>query len=123
MDLAKLVAELSSLNVMEAVKLSKRLEEMWGVSAAAPVQTPSETAPTVVEPEEQTEFAVILTGVDPAKKISVIKEVRAITSLGLKEAKELVETAPKTLRESASKADAMKLKAQVEEAGGTIVLQ
>lgn len=105
-DLQKLVDELSSLTVLEAAELSKMLEEKWGVSAAAPV-------------EEQTEFTVILASAGD-KKINVIKEVRAITNLGLKEAKDLVEAAPKPVKEGVSKDEAAKLKKQLEEAGATV---
>jgi large subunit ribosomal protein L7/L12 len=123
-DLAKLVDELSSLTVLEAAELSKMLEEKWGVSAAAPVAAAPAAAPAAAaeaaEPEEEkTEFDVILTGAGD-KKINVIKEVRAITGLGLKEAKDLVEGAPKPVKEGASKEDAAKFKKQLEEAGATV---
>jgi large subunit ribosomal protein L7/L12 len=120
-DLAKIVDDLSSLSVLEAAQLSKLLEEKWGVSAAAPVAVaaaaPGGAAAAVVE--EQTEFSVILT-VAGDKKINVIKEVRAITSLGLKEAKDLVEGAPKPVKEGVSKDEAAKLKKQLEDAGATV---
>ena len=108
-DLAKLVDDLSALTVIEAAELSKLLEEKWGVSAAAAA------APV----EEQTEFNVILTAAGE-KKINVIKEVRAITGLGLKEAKDLVEGAPKPVKEAVSKDEAAKIKKQLEEAGATV---
>jgi large subunit ribosomal protein L7/L12 len=123
-DLAKIVDDLSSLTVLEAAELSKMLEEKWGVSAAAPVAVaaagggaaPAEAA------EEKTEFDVVLTDAG-AQKINVIKEVRAITGLGLKEAKDLVEGAPKVVKEAVSKADADKLKAQLEGAGAKVELK
>jgi len=111
-DLGKLVDELSGLTVIEAAQLSKLLEEKWGVSAAAPVAA---AAPV----EEQTEFTVILTEAGD-KKINVIKEVRAITALGLKEAKDLVEAAPKAVKEGVSKDEAAKIKKQLEEAGAKV---
>src|SRR6478735_6628814 len=107
-DIAKLVEELSKLTVMEAAELAKALEEEWGVSAAAAVAV-----------EEKTEFDVILTG-DGGKKIQVIKEVRAITQLGLTEAKTLVESAPKAIKEGVNKAEAEDIKAKIEAAGGTV---
>ena len=119
-DLNKLVDDLSALTVLEAAELSKLLEEKWGVSAAAAVAAPAAgggaAAPAA---EEQTEFDVILTG-DGGKKINVIKEVRAITSLGLTEAKTLVESAPKAVKEGVSKDEAAKIKAQLEAAGATV---
>ena len=119
-DLAKIVEDLSALTVLEAAELSKLLEEKWGVSAAAAVAAPAAgggaAAPAA---EEQTEFDVILTG-DGGKKINVIKEVRAITSLGLTEAKTLVESAPKAVKEGVSKDEAAKIKAQLEAAGATV---
>ncbi|MDB5694759.1 MAG: ribosomal protein [Sphingomonas bacterium] len=119
-DLNSLVESLSALTVLEAAELSKMLEEKWGVSAAAAVAAPAAgggaAAPVV---EEQTEFDVILTG-DGGKKINVIKEVRAITALGLTEAKTLVESAPKAVKEGVSKDEAAKLKAQLEAAGATV---
>ena len=120
-DLTKLVDELSSLTVMEAAELSKMLEEKWGVSAAAPVAVAAgggAAAPAAVE-EEKTEFDVILTEAGE-KKINVIKEVRAITGLGLKEAKDLVESAPKPVKEAVSKDEAAKLRKQLEEAGAKV---
>ena len=121
-DLAKLVDDLSTLTVLEAAELSKILEEKWGVSAAAPVAmaaAPAEAAPVA---EENTEFDVILAAAGE-KKINVIKEVRAITGLGLKEAKYLVEAAPKAVKEGASKDEAAKIKKQLEEAGATVELK
>ncbi|UUL82863.1 50S ribosomal protein L7/L12 [Sphingomonas sp. S1-29] len=119
-DLNKLVDDLSALTVLEAAELSKMLEEKWGVSAAAAVAAPAAgggaAAPAA---EEQTEFDVILTG-DGGKKINVIKEVRAITALGLTEAKALVESAPKAVKEGVSKDEAAKIKAQLEAAGATV---
>ena len=125
-NLDQLVEDLSSLTVLEAAQLSKLLEEKWGVSAAAPVAvaaTGGGAATAAAEPaEEQTEFDVILTAAG-AQKINVIKEVRAITSLGLKEAKDLVEAAPKAVKEGVSKDDAAKIKAQLEGAGATVEIK
>src|ERR1700754_2597548 len=122
-DLAKLVDELSSLTVIEAAELSKLLEEKWGVSAAAPVAVAAAGGAAAAAPvEEQTEFTVILTEAGD-KKINVIKEVRAITSLGLKEAKDLVEAAPKPVKEGVSKDEAAKLKKQLEDAGATVEIK
>ena len=121
-DLNKIVEELSTLTVMEAAELSKLLEEKWGVSAAAAVAVAGPAAAAGPAAEEQTEFDVILTG-DGGKKINVIKEVRAITQLGLGEAKALVEGAPKPLKEGVSKDEAEKIKKQIEEAGGTVELK
>jgi large subunit ribosomal protein L7/L12 len=120
-DLAKIVDDLSSLSVLEAAQLSKLLEEKWGVSAAAPaaVAAAPGAGAAVAVVEEQTEFNVILTAAGD-KKINVIKEVRAITSLGLKEAKDLVEGAPKPVKEGVSKDEAAKLKKQLEDAGATV---
>jgi large subunit ribosomal protein L7/L12 len=119
-DLNTIVDELSSLTVMEAAELAKLLEEKWGVSAAAPVAVAAGgAAPAAAAAEEKDEFDVILVSAGD-KKIQVIKEVRAITSLGLKEAKELVEGAPKPLKEGVPKDEADKLKAQIEEAGGQV---
>ncbi len=122
-DLNKIVEELSTLTVLEAADLAKMLEEKWGVSAAAAVAVAGPAAaaagPAV---EEKTEFDVVLTG-DGGKKINVIKEVRAITGLGLTEAKTLVESAPKAVKEGISKADAEKIKAQLEAAGATVELK
>ena len=121
-DLAKIVDDLSSLTVLEAADLAKMLEEKWGVSAAAAVAVsagPAAAAPAV---EEQTEFTVVLAAAGD-KKIEVIKEVRAITGLGLKEAKDLVEGAPKPVKEGVSKEDAEKLKGQLEKAGAKVELK
>ena len=121
-DLNKIVEELSKLTVLEAAELSKLLEEKWGVSAAAAVAVAGPAAAAGPAVEEQTEFDVILTG-DGGKKINVIKEVRAITQLGLGEAKALVEAAPKAIKEGVNKAEAEKIKAQIEAAGGTVELK
>ena len=121
-NLDQLVEDLSSLTVLEAAQLSKLLEEKWGVSAAAPVAVAATGggAAAAAEPvEEKTEFDVILTAAG-AQKINVIKEVRAITSLGLKEAKDLVEGAPKPVKEGVSKDEAAKIRAQLEGAGATV---
>jgi len=120
-DLAKIVDELSSLTVLEAAELSKMLEEKWGVSAAAPVAVAAAggAAAAAAPVEEKTEFDVILTDAG-AQKINVIKEVRAITGLGLKEAKDLVEAAPKPVKEAVSKDEAAKIKAQLEGAGAKV---
>ena len=117
-DLAKIVDDLSSLTVLEAAELSKLLEEKWGVSAAAPVAVAAAGGGAVaaVVEEEKTEFDVILTDAG-ANKINVIKEVRAITGLGLKEAKDLVEAAPKAVKEGVSKAEAADIKKKLEDAG------
>jgi len=120
-----IIAEIEKLTVLDLVKLSKALQDKWGVSAApvavaagpAASAGPAEPAAPV---EEQTEFNVILSGIDPAKKINVIKVVREITSLGLKEAKDLVDGAPQTVKESVSKEEAAQLKAKIEEAGGVV---
>jgi large subunit ribosomal protein L7/L12 len=119
-DLAKLVDELSSLTVLEAAELSKMLEEKWGVSAAAPVAVAAAPAAAAAAPvEEKTEFNVILKdGGD--KKINVIKEIRTITGLGLKEAKDLVEGAPKTVKEAVSKDEAAKIKKVLEDNGAVV---
>ncbi|CAM5354904.1 50S ribosomal protein L7/L12 [Sphingobium scionense] len=121
-DINALVDQLSALTVLEAAELSKALEEKWGVSAAAAVAVAGPAAAAAPAAEEQTEFDVILTG-DGGKKINVIKEVRAITGLGLTEAKALVEGAPKAVKEGASKDEAEKLKKQLEEAGATVELK
>lgn len=123
-DIAKLVEELSKLTVLEAAELAKALEEAWGVSAAAAVAVAAAPGAGGDAPaaEEQTEFDVILVN-DGGKKINVIKEVRAITSLGLTEAKALVEGAPKAVKEGVSKAEAEALKKQLEEAGATVELK
>ena len=135
-DLGKIVDDLSSLTVLEAAELAKLLEEKWGVSAAAAVAVAAGPAAAAAAPvavaaagggaaapaaaaEEQTEFSVILTAAGD-KKINVIKEVRAITNLGLKEAKDLVEAAPKPVKEGVSKDEAAKIKKQLEEAGATV---
>ena len=118
-DIAKLVEELSKLTVLEAADLAKALEEAWGVSAAAAVAVAAAPAAAAEAAEEKTEFDVILTG-DGGNKIAVIKEVRAITSLGLTEAKALVEAAPKAIKEGVSKAEAEEIKAKVEAAGGKV---
>ena len=121
-DLAKLVDELSSLTVIEAAELSKLLEEKWGVSAAAPVAVAAAAgggAPAAEAAAEKTEFSVVLAAAGE-KKINVIKEVRAITGLGLKEAKDLVEGAPKTVKEGVNKEEANKIKAQLTAAGASV---
>lgn len=124
--LEKIVEDLSSLTVLEASELAKLLEDKWGVSAAAPVAMaamPGAAAGAAAAPvEEQTEFTVLLTGAGD-KKIEVIKEVRAITGLGLKEAKDLVEGAPKPVKEGVNKADGEKFKAQLEKAGAKVELK
>ena len=120
-DLQKLVDELSKLTVLEAAELSKKLEEAWGVSAAAPAAAAAAAAPAVAA-VEQTEFTVVLKEAG-ANKINVIKEVRAITGLGLKEAKDLVEGAPKPVKEGANKADAEALKKKLEDAGAKVELK
>ena len=123
-DLNKIVEDLSALTVLEAAELAKLLEEKWGVSAAAAVAVAGPAGGGAAAPaaEEQTEFDVILTG-DGGKKINVIKEVRAITNLGLTEAKALVEGAPKAVKEGVSKDEAEKLKKQLEEAGATVEIK
>ena len=120
-DLAKLVDDLSALTVLEAAELSKMLEEKWGVSASAPAAAAAAAAPAAAAAvvEEQTEFTVILAAAGD-KKINVIKEIRTITGLGLKEAKDLVEGAPKTIKESATKDEAQKIKKTLEEQGATV---
>ena len=119
-DLGKLVEDLSALTVIEAAELSKKLEEKWGVSAAAPVAVAAlGAAPAAEAVAEKTEFTVVLATVGD-KKINVIKEVRAITGLGLKEAKDLVEGAPKAVKEGINKDEAAKIKKQLEEAGATV---
>ncbi len=120
--LDKIVDDLSSLTVIEAAELAKKLEEKWGVSAAAPVAVAAAAAGPAAAIEEKTEFTVMLTGAGD-KKIEVIKEVRAITGLGLKEAKDLVEGAPKAVKEGVNKADAEKFKAQLEKAGAKVDLK
>jgi large subunit ribosomal protein L7/L12 len=121
-DLQKIVDELSTLTVLEAADLAKMLEEKWGVSAAAPVAMMAAGAAPTAAVEEKTEFNVILTAAG-AQKINVIKEVRAITSLGLKEAKDLVEGAPKAVKEGVNKDEAEKIKKQLEAAGATVELK
>jgi large subunit ribosomal protein L7/L12 len=125
-DLNKLVDDLSALTVLEAAELSKLLEEKWGVSAAAAVAVAAPAAGGAgaggAAAEEKTDFDVILTG-DGGKKINVIKEVRAITGLGLTEAKTLVESAPKAVKEGVNKDEAEKIKKQLEEAGATVELK
>ena len=123
-DLAKIVGDLSSLTVLEAAELAKMLEEKWGVSAAAAVAVAAGPAGGAAAPaaEEKTEFTVVLAGVGD-KKIEVIKEVRAITGLGLKEAKDLVEGAPKPVKEGVSKAEAEDIKKKLEEAGAKVELK
>ncbi len=124
-DIAKIVEDLSKLTVMEAAELAKALEEAWGVSAAAAVAVAAPAAGGAgggEAAEEKTDFDVILTG-DGGKKIQVIKEVRAITGLGLTEAKTLVESAPKAVKEGVNKAEAEEIKKKIEEAGGTVELK
>lgn len=125
-DIAKLVEDLSKLTVLEAADLAKALEEAWGVSAAAAVAVAAPAAgggdAGGAAAEEKTEFDVVLTG-DGGKKIQVIKEVRAITGLGLTEAKALVEGAPKAVKEGVNKAEAEEIKKKIEEAGGTVELK
>ncbi len=125
-DMARLVEELSALTVLEAAELSKMLEEKWGVSAAAPAAAAAPAgggvAAVAAPVEEQTEFTVILAKVGD-KKINVIKEVRTITGLGLKEAKDLVEAAPKTVKEGVNKDEAAKLKKQLEEQGAAVEIK
>ncbi len=122
-DIAKLVEDLSKLTVLEAAELAKALEEAWGVSAAAAVAVAAPAAGDAAPAaEEQTEFDVILTG-DGGKKIQVIKEVRAITQLGLTEAKTLVESAPKAIKEGVNKTEAEEIKAKVEAAGGSVEIK
>jgi large subunit ribosomal protein L7/L12 len=122
-DIEKLVEQLSSLTVLEAADLAKALEEKWGVSAAAAVAVAAPAAGAAAPAaEEQTEFDVILTG-DGGNKIAVIKEVRAITALGLTEAKALVESAPKAIKEGVNKAEAEEIKTKITAAGGTVELK
>jgi large subunit ribosomal protein L7/L12 len=124
-DLARLVDDLSALSVIEAAQLSKMLEEKWGVSAAVPVAVAAAGGAAAAAPEaavEKTEFDVILAAIGE-KKINVIKEVRAITSLGLKEAKDLVEAAPKPIKEGVNKEEAAKIKKQLEDAGATVEIK
>jgi len=121
-DIEKLVDQLSALTVLEAAELAKALEEKWGVSAAAAVAVAAPAGAAAPAAEEQTELDVILTG-DGGNKIAVIKEVRAITNLGLTEAKALVEAAPKALKEGVNKAEAEDIKAKILAAGGTVELK
>ena len=122
-DLAKIVEDLSALSVLEAAELSKMLEEKWGVSAAAPVAMAAAPGAAAAAPaEEKTEFTVVLASAGD-KKIEVIKEVRAITGLGLKEAKDLVEGAPKTIKEGVNKADADAMKKKLEAVGAKVELK
>ena len=121
-DIAKLVEDLSKLTVLEAADLAKALEEAWGVSAAAAVATAAPAAAAAEAVEEKTEFDVILTGFGDSK-IGVIKEVRAITALGLTEAKGLVEAAPKAIKEGVNKAEAEEIKAKIIAAGGTVEIK
>ena len=121
-DLQKIVDDLSSLTVLEAAELAKLLEEKWGVSAAAAVAVAGPAAAAAAPAEEKTEFTVMLTAAGE-KKIEVIKEVRAITGLGLKEAKDLVEGAPKPVKEGVNKEEADKIKAQLEKAGAKVELK
>jgi len=121
-DLSKIVDELSKLTVLEAADLAKMLEEKWGVSAAAAVAVAGPAAAAAVAVEEKTEFTVVLAAIGD-KKIEVIKEVRALTGLGLKEAKDLVEGAPKPVKEGVNKEEAEKVKAQLEKAGAKVELK
>ena len=121
-ELARLVDDLSSLTVIEAADLAKMLEEKWGVSAAAPVAVAAAAAPAAEAVAEKTEFDVILASIGE-KKVNVIKEVRALTQLGLKEAKDLVEAAPKPVKEGVSKDEAEELKKKLEEVGAKVALK
>jgi len=121
-DLAKIVEDLSKLTVLEAAELSKMLEEKWGVSAAAPVAAAAAAGPAAAAVEEKTEFTVVLAAAGE-KKIEVIKEVRALTGLGLKEAKDLVEGAPKNVKEGVNKEEADKIKATLEKVGAKVELK
>ncbi len=121
-DLAKIVEDLSKLTVLEAAELSKMLEEKWGVSAAAPVAAAAAAGPAAAAVEEKTEFTVVLAAAGD-KKIEVIKEVRAITGLGLKEAKDLVEGAPKPVKEGVNKKDAEDMKKKLEAVGAKVELK
>ena len=121
-NLATLVEDLSALTVIEAADLAKLLEEKWGVSAAAPVAAAAAAAPAAEAVAEKTEFDVILTTFGE-KKVNVIKEVRALTQLGLKEAKDLVEAAPKAVKEGVNKEEAAKIKKQLEDAGATVEIR
>jgi large subunit ribosomal protein L7/L12 len=121
-DLSKIVDELSALTVLEAAELSKLLEEKWGVSAAAPVAVAAAAGAAAAPVEEKTEFTVVLAKAGD-KKIEVIKEVRAITGLGLKEAKDLVEGAPKPVKEGVNKKDAEEMKKKLESVGASVELK
>ena len=121
-DLNQIVDNLSALTVLEAAELVKKLEEKWGVSAAAVAVAATSGAPAAAAVEEKTEFTVVLANAG-ANKINVIKEIRAITGLGLKEAKDLVEGAPKTVKEGVNKADAQKMKDQLTAAGATVEIK
>ena len=121
-DLSKIVDDLSSLTVLEAAELAKMLEEKWGVTAAAAVAVAAAPGAAAAPSEEKTDFTVVLAAAGD-KKIEVIKEVRAITGLGLKEAKDLVEGAPKTVKEGVNKDDAAKIKAQLEKVGAKVELK
>ena len=121
-DLNKIIEDLSSLTVVEAAELSKQLEEKWGVTAAAAVAAAPAAAAGAAPTEEKDDFTIMLTAAGD-KKINVIKEVRAITALGLKEAKDLVEGAPSKLKDGVNKEDAEKFKKQLEEAGATVELK
>ena len=121
-ELQKIVDELSKLTILEASELTKMLEEKWGVSAAAAVAVAGPAGAAAAPVEEKTEFTVVLTAVGE-KKIEVIKEVRALTGLGLKEAKDLVEGAPKTVKESVNKDEAAKIKATLEKVGAKVELK
>ena len=121
-DLQKLVDDLSTLTILEAADLAKMLEEKWGVSAAAAVAVAAAPGAAAAAVEEKTEFTVVLTGIGE-KKIEVIKEVRALTGLGLKQAKDLVEGFPKPVKEGVSKDEAEKVKAQLEKAGAKVELK
>ena len=121
-NLATLVDNLSALTVIEAAELAKMLEEKWGVSAAAPVAAAAAAAPAAEAVAEKTEFDVILATFGD-KKVNVIKEVRALTQLGLKEAKDLVEAAPKAVKEGVNKEEAAKIKKQLEDAGATVEIR
>jgi large subunit ribosomal protein L7/L12 len=120
----EILEAIASMTVLEVSELVKAMEEKFGVSAAAPVAVAAVAAPAAAEAvEEKTEFTVVLTAFDAAKKIAVIKEVRTVTGLGLKEAKDLVEGAPKPLKENVSKEEAAKVKDQITAAGGTVEIQ
>ena len=121
-DLTKIVDQLSALTVIEAAELSKLLEEKWGVSAAAPAAAAAAAGPAAAAAEEKTEFSVVLTDAGE-KKINVFKEVRAITGLGLKEAKDLVEGAPKPVKEGVNKDEAAKIKKVLEDAGAKVEIK